>query len=144
MIHPTLRSNNLKLVCSLKPPSVYYFTLNLSNCSWFVLCYAFSFLLYIYCHILWLMISDEFYVKPIIHICVHISPKQSDQWIVVWHYLIWRDNYNKLTCGMTHFHFAYPWFKTLHFAHLRLVSLAIRNPPLRLPLGKHIFREKQI
>ena len=38
----------------------------------------------------------------------------------------------------------YPWFKTLHFAHLKLVPLAFRNPSLRLPLEKHIFRKKQI
>ena len=54
------------------------------------------------------------------------------------------DNYSKPTCGMTRFYFAYPWFKTLHFAHLRLVPLAFRNLHLRLPLEKHIFRQKQI
>ena len=53
-------------------------------------------------------------------------------------------SYTKLTCGMARFHFTYLWFKTLHFAHLRLVSLAFRNPPLHLPLEKHIFRQKQI
>ena len=45
-----------------------------------------------------------------------------------------RDNYSKPTWGMTRFHFAYPWFKTLHFAHLKLVPLAFRNPSLCLPL----------
>ena len=45
---------------------------------------------------------------------------------------------------MTRFHFAYPWFKTLYFAHLKLVSLPFRNPPLCLPLEKHIFKQKQI
>ena len=50
---------------------------------------------------------------------------------------------------MARFYFAYPWFKTLHFAHLKLVPLAFRNlafynPPLRLLLEKHIFRQKQI
>ena len=55
-----------------------------------------------------------------------------------------RDNYSKPTWGMTRFHFAYPWFKTLHFAHLKLVPLAFRNPSLCLPFEKHIFRQKQI
>ena len=45
---------------------------------------------------------------------------------------------------MTRFHFAYPWFKTLYFAHLKLVSLPFRNPPLCLLLEKHIFKQKQI
>ena len=54
------------------------------------------------------------------------------------------DNYNKPTYGMARFHFAFPWFNHLHFAHLRLVPLAFRNPPLHLPLEKHIFRQKQI
>ena len=53
-------------------------------------------------------------------------------------------NYSKPTWGLTRFHFTYPWFKTLHFAHLKLVPLAFRNPPLRLPLEKHIFKKKQI
>ena len=35
---------------------------------------------------------------------------------------------------MTCFHSVYSWFKTLHFARLRLVLLAFRNPPLYLPL----------
>ena len=47
--------------------------------------------------------------------------------------VIW-DNYSKPTCGMTRFHFAYPWFNYLHFDHLRLVPLAFRNLPLRLLL----------
>ena len=58
--------------------------------------------------------------------------------------LNYRDNYSKPIRGMAHFHFAYPWFITLHFAHLRLVLLAFHNPPLCLPLEKHIFRQKQI
>ena len=33
--------------------------------------------------------------------------------------LIWlRDNYSKPTWGLARLHFTYPWFKTLHFAHL--------------------------
>ena len=44
---------------------------------------------------------------------------------------------------MTRFHFTYLWFNYLHFAHLRLVSLAFRNPLLCLPLEKHIFRQKK-
>ena len=55
-----------------------------------------------------------------------------------------RDNYSKPTWGLARFHFTYPWFKTLHFAHLKLVPLAFRNPPLRLPSEKHIFSQKQI
>ena len=51
-----------------------------------------------------------------------------------------RDNYSKPTCDMARFHFAYPWIKTLHFAHLMLVLLTFRNLPLYLPLEKHIFR----
>ena len=65
-------------------------------------------------------------------------------------YIIWklyiyffRDNYSKPTCGKACFHFAYLWFNHLHFAHLRLVPLTFRNPPLRLQLEKHIFRQKQ-
>ena len=54
------------------------------------------------------------------------------------------DNYSKPTYGITRFHFAYLWFNHLHFAHLRLVPLAFRNPPLCLLLEKHIFRQKQI
>ena len=55
-----------------------------------------------------------------------------------------RFNYSKPTWGLARFHFTYPWFKTLHFAHLKLVPLAFRNPPLRLPLEKYIFKKKQI
>ena len=40
------------------------------------------------------------------------------------------DNYNKPTYAMAHFHFAYPWFKTLHFAHLNFNPLPICYPPL--------------
>ena len=54
------------------------------------------------------------------------------------------DNYSKPTWGLARFHFTYPLFKTLHFAHLKLVPLTFHNPPLRLPLEKHIFRKKQI
>ena len=54
------------------------------------------------------------------------------------------DNYSESTCGMIPFHFVYPWFNHLHFAHLRLVPLAFRNSSLRLSLEKHIFRQKQI
>ena len=35
------------------------------------------------------------------------------------------------------------WFKTYHFAYLRCLLLEICYPPLPLPLGKHIFREKK-
>ena len=31
---------------------------------------------------------------------------------------------------MAHFHFVYPWFKTLHFAYLRLLSFSLCYPPL--------------
>ena len=56
--------------------------------------------------------------------------------------ILW-DNYSKPNWGLACFHFTYPWFKTLHFAHLKLVPLAFRNPHLRLPSEKHIFRQKQ-
>ena len=51
---------------------------------------------------------------------------------------IW-DNYSKPTWGLARFHFTYPWFKTLHFAHLNFNPLPIRYPPFPLPLEKHIF-----
>ena len=54
------------------------------------------------------------------------------------------DNYSKPTCGMTRFYFAYPWFKTLHFAHLNFNLFALRYPPHPQTLEKHIFRQKQI
>ena len=44
--------------------------------------------------------------------------------------IIFRDNYSKPTYGMTRFHFAYPWFKTLYFVHLNFNSLPICYPPL--------------
>ena len=53
-----------------------------------------------------------------------------------------RDNYSKPTWGMIRFHFAYLWFKTLHFAHLNFNQLPIRYSPHPQTLGKHIFREK--
>ena len=53
------------------------------------------------------------------------------------------DNYSKPTWGLARFHFTYPWFKTLHFAHLNFNPLAFRNPSLRLPSEIHIFRQKQ-
>ena len=38
--------------------------------------------------------------------------------------LIWlRDNYSKPTWGLARLRFTYPWFKTLHFAHLYFNSL---------------------
>ena len=66
--------------------------------------------------------------------------------VMMWEgiYLYVWDNYRKPTWGLARFHFAYPWFKTLHFAHLRLLLLAFRNPHLHLPLEKHIFRQKQV
>ena len=39
--------------------------------------------------------------------------------------------------------FAYPWFKTYHFAHLRCLPLEIGYPRLPSLLEKHIFREKK-
>ena len=50
----------------------------------------------------------------------------------------YRDNYSKPTCDMTRFHFAYPWFKTLHFAHLNFNMLSIRYPSL-LKLGVKMY-----
>ena len=52
---------------------------------------------------------------------------------------IYRDNYSKPTWGMARFHFAYPWFKTLHFAHLKLVPLDFHNPSFCLLLEKTHF-----
>ena len=46
-----------------------------------------------------------------------------------------RDNYSKPTCGMTRFHFTYPWFKTLHFAHLNFNPL----PTSVKTKGKNVF-----
>ena len=63
--------------------------------------------------------------------------------ILLCRYIILRDKYSKPTWGLARFHFTYPWFKTLHFAHLNFNPLAFRNPPLRLPSEKHIFRQKQ-
>ena len=46
-----------------------------------------------------------------------------------------KDNYNKPICGMARFHFAYPWFKTLHFAHLNFNPL-----PTSIKIkGKNVF-----
>ena len=46
-----------------------------------------------------------------------------------------KDNYSKPICGMAHFHFAYPWFKTLHFAHLNFNPL-----PTSIKIkGKNVF-----
>ena len=66
--------------------------------------------------------------------------------VMMWEgiYLYVWDNYRKPTWDLARFRFAYPWFKTLHFVHLRLLLLAFCNPPLRLPLEKHISRQKQI
>ena len=56
--------------------------------------------------------------------------------------ILW-DNYNKPPWGLVCLYFAYPWFKTYHFAHLRCLPLEIYYPLLPLPLEKHIFREKK-
>ena len=53
------------------------------------------------------------------------------------------DNYSKPTWGKARLRFAYPWFKTYHFAHLNFNPLPIRYPPHSQLLEKHIFREKQ-
>ena len=53
------------------------------------------------------------------------------------------DNYSKPTCSMSRFHFTYPWFKTLHFAHLNFNLLPIRYPPHLQTLEKHIFIQNQ-
>ena len=54
-----------------------------------------------------------------------------------------RNNYSKLTCGMTRFHFAYLWFKILHFAHLNFNLLPISYPPHPQMLEKHLFIQNQ-
>ena len=48
------------------------------------------------------------------------------------------DNYNKPTYDMARFHFAYPWFKTLHFANLNFNPLPIHYPAL-LKLGVNMY-----
>ena len=40
-----------------------------------------------------------------------------------------RDNYSKPTWGLARFHFAYPWYKTYHFAPLYFNPLPPRCPP---------------
>ena len=42
--------------------------------------------------------------------------------------IVW-DNYSKPTWGLARLRFAYLWFKTLHFAHLRLLPLGLCYPP---------------
>ena len=56
---------------------------------------------------------------------------------------IFWDNYSKSPWGLACLRFAYPWFKTYHFAHLRCLPLEICYPPFLLPLEKHIVREKK-
>ena len=48
---------------------------------------------------------------------------------------IW-DNYSKPTWGLARLRFAYPWFKTYHFAHLRLLPFSLCYPPLLKRGGK--------
>ena len=50
-------------------------------------------------------------------------------------------NYSKPTWGMTRFHFAYPWFKTLHFADLNFNSLSICYPPLAFSLENNFCNQ---
>ena len=45
------------------------------------------------------------------------------------------DNYSKPTCDMARFHFAYSWFKSLHFAYLNFNPLPI-SVKIR---GKNVF-----
>ena len=54
-----------------------------------------------------------------------------------------RENYNKPTCGMTCFHFAYLCFNHLHYAHLNFNPLPIRYPPHHQTLEKHLFIQNQ-
>ena len=44
---------------------------------------------------------------------------------------------------MIRFHFAYPWFNHLHFAHLNFNPFALRYPPHPQTLEKHIFNTNQ-
>ena len=44
---------------------------------------------------------------------------------------------------MACFHFAYPWFKTLHFAYLNFNLLPILYPPHPQTLKKHPFIKNQ-
>ena len=50
-----------------------------------------------------------------------------------------RDKYSKPTWGLARFHFTYPWFKTLHFAHLNFNPLSICYPPLAFPLENNFY-----
>ena len=50
-----------------------------------------------------------------------------------------RDNYSKPTSSLARFHFVYPLFKTLHFAHLNFNLLPIRYAPLLKPGVKMYF-----
>ena len=49
--------------------------------------------------------------------CCWIKKVYSNQYIKI------RDNYNKPTCGMARFHFAYLCFNHLHFTHLNFNPL---------------------
>ena len=65
-----------------------------------------------------------------VYICVRLI-----RWLMLTIYLVvyWfikRDNYSKPTWGLARLRFAYPWFKTLHFVHLRLPLLGLCYPPL--------------
>ena len=62
---------------------------------------------------------------------------------VNWKKLNKRDNYNKPTCGMARFHFAYLCFNHLHFAHLNFNPLPIRYLTHHQTLEKHIFIQNQ-
>ena len=52
-------------------------------------------------------------------------------------FYIW-DNYSKPTWGLARFHFAYPWFKTLHFAHLNFNPL----PTFGFSVRKQLLQPK--
>ena len=51
------------------------------------------------------------------------------------------DNYSKPTWDLARFHFTYPWFKTLHFAHLNFNLSPIHYPPLAFPLEKNFYNQ---
>ena len=75
--------------------------------------------------------NDIFVIKPTY--LVTMFDKFSD------FFFFFLDNYSKPTCGLTCFHFAYPWFKTLHFAHLSLFSLGLYYPPLAFLLENNFY-----
>ena len=127
---------------------LHYFHFTISFFFFFFLGYKNNVVLFYYytclVHLMkWYPIIFIFYFFRLQKWCIILLDKLNMHDKFMWH-LTERDNYNKPIWGMARFHFAYLWCNHLHFAYLRLVLLAFRNPPFRLPLEKYIFRQKQI